>query len=88
MQLDDGKRHNMSERGIFRLREFYHGLTGVMEDCHKRMVETHSTIEGLMLLCQEHLTTLAELEHDNAVLLKENENMKAYQEQKRKEKNK
>jgi hypothetical protein len=76
----------MSDREVVRLRDFYRGLTDVMEQCHKRMVETHSTIEGLMTLCQEHLTILADLEYENANLMRENRNLKAYQEQKKEDK--
>jgi hypothetical protein len=76
----------MSDREVVRLREFYRGLTDIMEKCHKRMLETHSTIEGLMVLCQEHLTILADLEYENANLMRENRNLKAYQEQKKEEK--
>jgi len=72
----------MSDREVERLRDFYRGLTDVMEKCHKRMIETHSTIEGLMTLCQEHLTMLADLEYENANLMRENRNLKAYQNQK------
>jgi hypothetical protein len=76
----------MSDREVERLRDFYRGLTDVMEKCHKRMIETHSTIEGLMTLCQEHLTMLADLEYENASLMRENRNLKAYQNQKEEEK--
>ena len=73
----------MSDREIMRLRHFYSGLTDVMESCHKRMLETHSTIEGLMTLCQEHLSMLADLEYENANLMKENRNLRIYKEQKK-----
>jgi len=66
----------MSEREINRLRDFYHGLTDELEKCRKYVFETQSRMEGLMHLCQDHLTILAELEQSNADLRRENRNLK------------
>jgi hypothetical protein len=46
------------------------------------MVETNGVIEGLVGLCQEHLTMLSDLEYENAKLRQENRNLKTYMEQK------
>ena len=66
----------MSEREINRLRGFYQGLTDELEKCRRYVFDTQSTMEGLMHLCQDHLTILAELEQSNADLRKENRNLK------------
>lgn len=66
----------MSEREIIRLRDFYHGLTEVVERCQKQVVESNGVVEGLIGLTQEHLTMLAELEQQNADLRRENRNLK------------
>jgi hypothetical protein len=66
----------MSEREINRLRDFYQGLTSEMEKCRKYVLETQSTMDGLMHLCQDHLTILADLEQSNADLRRENRNLK------------
>mgnify|MGYP003337836487 CR=1 FL=1 len=67
----------MSEREINRLRDFYQGLTEEMEKCRKYVFDTQATMEGLMHLCQDHLTILADLEQSNADLRRENRNLKA-----------
>jgi hypothetical protein len=66
----------MSEREINRLRSFYHGLSDELEKVRKHAEESSRVSEGLMQLCQEHLTILAELEQGNADLRKENRNLK------------
>jgi len=72
----------MINRELERLRSFYNGLTDTLEVCQKRIVETNGVIEGLVGLCQEHLTMLADLEYENAKLRQENRNIKTYMEQK------
>lgn len=72
----------MINRELERLRSFYNGLTDTLEVCHKRLVDTNGVIEGLVGLCQEHLTMLSELEYENANLRRENRNMKTHMEQK------
>lgn len=72
----------MIDRELERLRGFYNGLTDTLEVCHKRLVETNGVIEGLVGLCQEHLTMLSDLEYENAKLRKENRNIKIHIEQK------
>ena len=66
----------MSDREINRLRDFYHGLTDELGRVRKHAEEANKVSDGLMHLCQEHLTFLAELEQQNADLRKENRNLK------------
>ena len=66
----------MSDREIERLRSFYQGLTGELEKCRKYVFDTQSIVEGLMHLCQDHLTILGELEQQNADLRRENRNLR------------
>lgn len=66
----------MSEREINRLRDFYHGLTDELAKVRQHADDANKVSEGLMHLCQEHLTILAELEQQNADLRKENRNLK------------
>ena len=68
--------HPVSEREINRLRDFYHGLTDELGRVRQHAEEANKVSEGLMHLCQEHLTILAELEQQNADLRKENRNLK------------
>jgi len=67
---------SVSERELIRLRDFYHGLTEVVERCQKQVVESNGVVEGLMGITQEHLSMLSELEQQNADLRKENRNLK------------
>lgn len=66
----------MSEREINRLRDFYHGLTEELGRVRQHAEEANKVSEGLMHLCQDHLTILGELEQQNADLRKENRNLK------------
>jgi len=66
----------VSDREIERLRSFYQGLTGELEKCRKYVFDTQSIVEGLMHLCQDHLTIIGELEQGNADLRRENRNLK------------
>lgn len=72
----------MMDRELDRLRSFYRGLTDTLEVCNKRLIETNGVIEGLIGLCQEHLTMLSDLEYENSKLRKENRNMKIHIDQK------
>jgi len=66
----------VSEREINRLRDFYHGLTDELGRVRSHAEEANKVSEGLMHLCQEHLTILGELEQQNADLRRENRNLK------------
>ena len=66
----------MSEREINRLRDFYQGLTDELGRVRQHAEEANKVSEGLMHLCQDHLTILGELEQQNADLRKENRNLK------------
>lgn len=66
----------MSEREINRLRDFYHGLTDELGRVRSHAEEANKVSEGLMHLCQDHLTILSDLEQQNADLRKENRNLK------------
>ena len=66
----------MSEREINRLRDFYQGLTDELGRVRSHAEEANKVSEGLMHLCQEHLTILGELEQQNADLRRENRNLK------------
>jgi len=68
--------HFVSEREINRLRDFYHGLTDELGRVRSHAEEANKVSEGLMHLCQEHLTILGELEQQNADLRRENRNLK------------
>ena len=74
--LDDQGGSSVSDREIERLRSFYQGLTGELEKCRKYVFDTQSIVEGLMHLCQDHLTIIGELEQGNADLRRENRNLK------------
>lgn len=66
----------MSELEINRLRGFYGGLSEALEKTHKHAKEAHEVADGLLSLCQEHLTILGELEQQNADLRRENRNFR------------
>lgn len=73
----DGQRAGpVSEREINRLRDFYQGLTDELGRVRSHAEEANKVSEGLMHLCQEHLTILGELEQQNADLRRENRNLK------------
>jgi hypothetical protein len=67
---------SVSERELNRLRDFYHGLTDELGRVRQHAEEANKVSEGLMHLCQDHLTILGELEQQNADLRKENRNLK------------
>lgn len=66
----------MSELEINRLRDFYQGLTDELGRVRAHAEEANRVSEGLMQLCQDHLTILAELEQQNANLRRDNRNLK------------
>lgn len=66
----------MSERELNRLRDFYHGLTDELGRVRQHAEEANKVSEGLMHLCQDHLTILADLEQQNADLRRENRNIR------------
>lgn len=74
--VDGRERTPVSEREINRLRDFYHGLTDELGRVRSHAEEANKVSEGLMHLCQEHLTILGELEQQNADLRQENRNLK------------
>jgi hypothetical protein len=67
---------SVSEREINRLRDFYQGLTDELGRVRQHAEEANKVSEGLMHLCQDHLTILADLEQQNADLRKENRNLR------------
>jgi hypothetical protein len=75
-EMDGRERHPVSEREISRLRDFYHGLTDELGRVRQHAEEANKVSEGLMHLCQEHLTILSDLEQQNADLRRENRNFK------------
>jgi len=66
----------VSEREINRLRDFYQGLTDELGRVRQHAEEANKVSEGLMHLCQDHLTILGELEQQNADLRRENRNLR------------
>jgi F0F1-type ATP synthase epsilon subunit len=66
----------VSERELNRLRDFYHGLTDELGRVRQHAEEANKVSEGLMHLCQDHLTILADLEQQNADLRRENRNIR------------